>query len=279
MKGEANSRRLQPGILLIAYHFPPSAAVGGTRMASFARCLVPLGWNPHVLTIRDEDVELLDPQRLQVLEGVTIHNARVLPSIERMYAAVKTRLTGRAKDAPTAGESVDTAAGSHARETVTRRIKRYILSFLALPDWERGWMIPATLAAIRRVRRDGIPWIMTSCPPYSVHLIGLAVRRLTGARWVADFRDPWMTAERKQLYPTSAWSLRLDEWMERQVVDRADIIVFNVRRLRDAYAERYSHQPRDKFVFLPNGISAFGPLDATPVAKYDTFTIAYTGSL
>jgi hypothetical protein len=72
----ADSRR----ILLISYHFPPSAAVGGQRIANFARYLSRCGWHPNVLTIRVEDVERLDPGRLGSVDGVEVSKARVLPT-------------------------------------------------------------------------------------------------------------------------------------------------------------------------------------------------------
>ena len=43
-----NSRK----ILLISYHFPPSTAVGGQRITSFATNLPKLGWQISVLTLK-----------------------------------------------------------------------------------------------------------------------------------------------------------------------------------------------------------------------------------
>ena len=44
-------------------------------------------------------------------------------------------------------------------------------------------------AAIRIARREGIDVVLTTSPPSSVHLVGAAVKRATGARWIADLRD------------------------------------------------------------------------------------------
>lgn len=41
-------------ILLISYHFPPSLAVGGFRIAGFAEKLPLYGWDPYVLTIKEK---------------------------------------------------------------------------------------------------------------------------------------------------------------------------------------------------------------------------------
>ena len=49
--------------------------------------------------------------------------------------------------------------------------------------------LTAIPAAIRIVREEGIDVVVTTSPPPSVHLIGAAVKRATGVRWVADLRD------------------------------------------------------------------------------------------
>ncbi len=268
-------------ILLIAYHFPPSAEVGGTRMANFARWLPAAGWEPFVLTIRDAHVQRMDPGRLRDLQGVAIEKVGVLPTLAQWYGAIKARLAGPAKDTPRseAGFNMRSGADRYRGEKLSGKLKRYLLAFLSLPDFERGWMLPAIVAAVRQLRRLGIGWIMTSCPPYSGHLVGLVVKMIAGVRWVADFRDPWMTGGSKRAYPTCAASLRIDAWLERRVVEKADLLLFNVERLRNAYRERYAHVPREKFVFVPNGIAPGALAQAGQAAKYERFTLSYTGSL
>jgi glycosyltransferase involved in cell wall biosynthesis len=58
-----------------------------------------------------------------------------------------------------------------------------------VPDENVTWNLTAIPAAIRIVRREQIDVVITTSPPTSVHLIGAAVRRATGARWIADLRD------------------------------------------------------------------------------------------
>jgi glycosyltransferase involved in cell wall biosynthesis len=268
-------------ILLITYHFPPSSAVGGMRMANFAKWLSSFGWEPYVMTIKDKDIEYLDAERLRDVEGIKIHKVGVLPTVVAMYAAVKNRLFGPPKSASRSETWLSPLAGtdpSH-RESLSRKIKRYILSFILFPDLERGWIISATFAAIRQIRRHRIEWMVTSCPPYSVHLIGLATKIVTGTRWVADFRDPWITIGSKRNYPTCALSIRLESWLEKKVREKADLILFNVERLKNAYRERYAYLPGEKFVFIPNGIAPRVLSERAPVTKYETFTLSYTGTL
>jgi glycosyltransferase involved in cell wall biosynthesis len=273
-------RTVRNRILLIAYHFPPSAEVGGTRMANFARWLPSSGWEPFVVTVRDEHVEAKDPDRLRGLDGVAIEKAGVSPTVLDWYGALKARLAGPGRDSPQPGVPFDarTGADRYRGEVLSRKLKRYLLSFLIFPDYQRGWIVSGIRAAIRQVRCHGIPWVMTSCPPYSGHLIGLAVKMIAGVRWIADFRDPWMTAGWKRTYPTCALSMRIEAWLERKVIEKADLVLFNAERLRNAYRERYTHVPAEKFVFIPNGIAPNALEETAEAAKYPRFTLSYTGS-
>jgi hypothetical protein len=262
-------------VLFIAYHFPPSAAVGGQRIARLAAAVREHEWRPEVLTIADKDVEAIDRGRLKDVEGIRIHKARVLPTLLGLVTMAWNQLK-RGRSGASTG-SASTAAPALQGGARQGGLRRFVMSLLVLPDGERGWLIPATLRAVRIIRRERIAWFMTSCPPYSVHLVGLAVKMLTGARWAADFRDPWMTTGSKRLYPTSPLSLRIEQWLERKVVENADLVVFNVDRLRHAYRQRYGHVDPDKFVFVPNGLVR--RLPEQPATKYDVFTISYTGAL
>jgi hypothetical protein len=56
-------------------------------------------------------------------------------------------------------------------------------------------------------------------------------------------------------------------------------VTFNVERLRNAYRERYTHVPAERFVFIPNGIAPGALYESGETRKYERFTVSYTGSL
>ena len=66
---------------------------------------------------------------------------------------------------------------------------------------------------------------LTTSPPGSVHLVGAAVQRATGARWVADLRDP-LVANQHRRADTAATRARqaTNERLARLVARRADAI-------------------------------------------------------
>jgi glycosyltransferase involved in cell wall biosynthesis len=268
-------------ILFISYHFPPSASVGGQRMVNFASCLAQMGHQAHVLTIREQDIEQIDRGRLAGLDSLTVHRTAVRPTALKRLASVKMglrRWLGRPQPGAPAPADPFAQSGRSGRESTSHRLRRYALSFVVLPDFERGWIRSAAWKAIRLIRAERLDWFVTSCPPYSAHVVGLIVKLATGTRWVADFRDPWMTTGSKRLYPTSAASLTIERWLEKKVMEKADLVVFNVERLRNAYRERYAHVPAEKFLFIPNGI-AVRSQSAGPSSKYERFTLSYTGAM
>jgi glycosyltransferase involved in cell wall biosynthesis len=271
-------------ILIISYHFPPSQAVGGLRAANFARFLPSSGWQPSVLTIKDKYVDNKDNERLQGLESIIIYKTNKLPKMMELYSLVKSsvkmivkRTQNRADGSPASGTGEDEGETS---ESTLQRLKRYYASlFLALPDYEKNWILPAAIKAVREIRRNKIDCILTSCPPYSVHLVGLLAHMATGVKWIADFRDPWYVASKKRMYPTCPLSRKIESLLERQVMKRASLVLCNTERLRDTLESAYSKVKKNGFVYIPNGISTdiFSGLNNLP--KYEKFTLTYTGSL
>jgi hypothetical protein len=271
-------------ILLISYHFPPSTEVGGLRAANFVRQLPRSGWDPSVLTLKDRYLEKVDPEKLKYVGPVKIAKAGRMPTLSPVYLGMK-RIAQRLfrRSNPTGSRS-----GSRARpgipsgrmaETVARKLRRFILSFLSLPDEQRNWVWPAVFQAIRLIRRDKIDCILTSSPPYSVHLVGWLLKCLTGVRWIADFRDPWMTGGSKRMYVTCAASLKIERWLEWMVVQKADLVVANTAMLCEAFKKAYGSRLPDRFISITNGFDGEFFASFGHVEKEKVFTIIYTGTL
>ena len=75
---------------------------------------------------------------------------------------------------------------------------------LLLPDASVTWNLTAIPAAIRIARREGIDAVITTSPPPSVHFVGAAVQSATGARWIADLRDPLVANQHRRDDTTAA---------------------------------------------------------------------------
>lgn len=172
-------------------------------------------------------------------------------------------------------------------EKIYRKLRRYILSFLSLPDTDRNWVLPASIKAIRLVRKMKIDCILTSGPPHSVHLTGWIVKKMTGVRWVADFRDPWVTTKAIREYVMRCEiSDRMNQWMEKKAIVTADLVVTSTKPLREALKRRYRYAfnnkhdiSYDKFVHIPNGFDVEYFSKYNDMRKYKEFTLTHTGSM
>jgi glycosyltransferase involved in cell wall biosynthesis len=240
-------------ILLVSLYFPPAGGGGVQRPLKFATHLPALGIETHVLAPDDpkwvhRDEDLRPPTQAWV------HRVRFLGPGGRRPAE---ELHGRE-----GLERVSTQAGLLARR-------------LLVPDASVSWVLTATPAAVRIVRREKIDAVITTSPPGSVHLIGAAVKRATGARWIADLRDS-LVAHPHRRSDTRATRLkeRSSESVARLVAKSADAVVC----VSDAIAEeaRGLH-PRGRVVTIANGcdFDDFAGLEYRPAQR---FRITHTGS-
>ena len=114
-------------------------------------------------------------------------------------------------------------AGS--RSSLLGRFVRWVRGNVFVPDARICWVKPTTKKLLRKLKRNPVDLIVTTGPPHSVHLIGLALKRATGLPWMADFRDPWSTMDYLSDFQLSRRTKKAIQDMERKVVDVADRIV------------------------------------------------------
>jgi glycosyltransferase involved in cell wall biosynthesis len=133
---------------------------------------------------------------------------------------------------------------------------------LLVPDENVPWSTFALPVAIRLVRREGIDVVLTTSPPPSLHLLGAAVKRATGAAWVADLRDPLTSHPHRRGYESQL--ARLKETavggVTRIVASQANAIV----AASDAIAEEMRRvEPKGNVVTIANGcdFDDFGGLE------------------
>ena len=272
-------------ILLIAYHFPPSIAVGGHRAAGFARHLADFGWPPHVLTIRECLIEKKDPETLAGFNNVPIYRTGTIPDVSDAYLKLKVMYHSvKDRRKVSRNELNEIFALSHSTGSTTSnkrtKFKDYILSLLVtMPDKERNWVIPAAVRAAQLIKKNRFCCILTSSPPYSVHVIGYIIKILFNVGWVADFRDPWMTPLGKKLYPTTSLSIAIESKIEKKFIETADLVICNTEALKTEMVKKYKRLPERKFVYLPNGFDEAAFKIRSKKEKYEKFTICYTGTL
>ena len=171
-------------VLIVAYLFPPTSTIGGgvVRALKFTKYLPQYGWRPVILTVRHSFLRE---------DRSTLSDIPPEATVVRTLQLDPRYLTRRA-----AGTAVvDGPSAVKWRQRLTR---------LCIPDPQIGWFPFAVPKALATISRERIDAVFTTAPPFTDHLIGLALRKLTGLPWVADFRDPWVAAGRDAADTTRA---------------------------------------------------------------------------
>lgn len=239
--------------LIVSFYFPPAGGGGVQRPLKFATHLPELGIETHVLAPDDPKWVHTD-EELQPPTQAWIHRARNLSPDGRLPADELHRATAAAR-----------------LLVQTKLFGRRLL----VPDENVMWTLTAVPAAVRIVREEGIDVVLTTSPPGSVHLVGAAVQRLTGVRWVADLRDSLLAHPHRR---ADSAALKAKEHMRRAVARlvarRADAIVTAAAAITE---ETRSLSPRAAVTTITNGcdFDDFRGIEHRPSQR---FRITHTGS-
>jgi len=163
-------------VLLVTMYFPPAGGGGVQRPLKLAQYLPALGIETHVLAPEDPKWVHRDPE-LRVPTQAWIHRTR--------YVGPRARKPAEELRAADGFERALVQAQVTARR-------------LLVPDASVTWNLTAIPAALKIVRQEEIDVVITTSPPGSVHFVGAAVKRATGARWVADLRDPLVANQQRR---------------------------------------------------------------------------------
>jgi glycosyltransferase involved in cell wall biosynthesis len=240
-------------VLLVSFYFPPAGGGGVQRPLKLAQYLPALGIETHVLAPddprwmhRDEDA--------RVPTQAWVHRARYL--------------------GPPGGKTADVLRGKEGLARVATQAQ-LLGRRLLVPDENVTWNLTAIPAAIRLVREHEIDVVITTSPPPSVHLIGAAVQKATGAKWIADLRDSLVAHVHRRADSAAARAkLRLHGQVARIVASRADAISC----VADFIAEEIrALEPKGRVETIPNGCD-FDDVAGLDYVRGERMRITHTGS-
>jgi hypothetical protein len=236
-------------ILLVAPISPPATLSAAHRVAGMTRYLARLGHEVVVLTSTVSG------------SGPVSGAARTIRTRDLMVSPLNWRRTNFEAVTGTNDATYDATPSA--------------LASVVVPDLELVGWLPFAMPRAAGLARD-IDCVITSSPPHSCHLIGLALQ-LRGIPWVADFRDGWRFEPTRPRFPF-ATQRALDAALERLVVRRADVVVGVTPPITDDLRDRLGADA----VTITNG---FDPDEGGPVAGWepplspDRHSLVYTGSL
>lgn len=256
-------------LLVLTYYWPPSGGAGVQRCLKWVKYLGEFGVEATVVTV--DAAQATYPVRDASLEAEVPAGVRVIRTPTSEPFESYKRLTGRA--VPYGGFA------NEGRPGLVQQALRFVRGNLFIPDPRRGWNRHA-LAAVEQLLAAGETFdaVLTSSPPHSTQLIGLALQQRHGLRWLADMRDPWTDIYYyKDLHhtPLAAW---LDARYERRVLTRADAVLVTSPETERLFRAKLPGLAAGKIHVLPNGYDApdFRQPSRPPT---DCFRLTHTGTI
>ncbi len=272
-------------VLFVSYSFPPSMEMGAYSCAQITRYLPLYGWEPVALTVREKYIDDLylsrDGSSRSRCPDLVIRT-RKLPYPLDIYRRFKSLVRGRGSRVEDRGSSAGPAVRSSPLD-----LRGLLLSLLSLPDIHNGWLIPAVAAGLRAIKRTGASAICSSAPYFTSHLVGYWLALLTGAPWVAHFRDPWITGLHEERRPNKL-CFTINRALERMTVSRADAVVCVTEEHAALMRAAYDQMPASKFAVVMNGfdglewqeaIESLSQSEKSAAGEQRKFRITYAGNL
>jgi glycosyltransferase involved in cell wall biosynthesis len=248
-------------VLLIG-PYPPDGGVGCERILKFQKYLPEFGYQPYILTFGSDQALANDELKgvFRAFEPRQLYRPLVLSWRKSSYQKQSVYRGGLLDDTPVAG------------------LRQWILDRWIIPDSRIGGLLPAIVLGHKVIRTKNVKVIFSSSLPETSHLVALALKLLTGVRWVADFRDGWIFESLKPALRRPTLRLAIEKFLERSVISRADAVVSVTQPTTDYFAATYPSGK--KYHTISNG---YDPVDwqDLPLVEKDKskFTLVYTGTL
>ena len=244
---------------MLAHHFPPAGGSGSNRALAFTRYLPEYGWQPTVITpgaawAANRDEELLQ----EVPEGVRVVRTRSWEPAPARSPQTVTRETANRTSQPTPAT-----------------LKSHLGHLKRFPDAHAGWL-PFALAAARRQPYDVA---YSSSGPFTSHVLGLILRRITRKPWVAELRDGWYRWNRAIFPDYPAWRDGLERRLEAAAIRSADRVILVTDRMAEAFRRQYADLPAAHFGVVSNGFDPLQFAQPAPPEAQGGWHVLHAGAL
>lgn len=227
-----------------------------------SRYLKSFGWDPVIYTPENPSFGIIDESLYKdVLPEIEVIKLPIWEPYQ-LFAGIKGK------------KGMITASDIRIREkkSVLDKIFLWARANLFIPDPRVFWVKPSAKFLPGIIKSNGIDAVITTGPPHSLHLIGRELKKKTGIKWIADFRDPWTKWDLYEEFPMAFWVRRKQKNLERKVLKEADEVFTNNDFVRNQFEEIAGRQVK----VISNG---YDEADFRDFQKKDTdiFTIRHVG--
>ena len=203
-------------VLIVTYYFPPAGGPGVQRWLKFVKYLPDFQYEPIVYVPQNPTYPIVDKGLLaEVSDQLTLLKQPIWEPYGLASFFSKKKIN-------------KISAGiipSNKKQSLLEKIALFVRGNLFIPDARVFWVKPSVAYLQDYCLSNQIDTIITTGPPHSLHLIGLALQQQMGLKWVADFRDPWTTIGYHKALKLLPWAQRKHKRLEQQVLQSADAII------------------------------------------------------
>ncbi len=250
-------------VLIITYYWPPSGGPGVQRWLKFVKYLPEFDIEPIVYIPENPNYPLLDEALTrEVSDTVTIIKQPIFEpyKIASLFSKTKTK-------------SIASGLINAKKQSVVEKLLLYIRGNFFIPDARKFWVKPSVNYLRKYIETHQIETIITTGPPHSLHLIGLALKEQLPIKWYADFRDPWTTIGYHHKMKLTKASQKKHQLLEREVLQKANHVITTSETTKQEFS-RLTKQP---ITVITNGYDDRSI--TTPVILDSKFSLAHIGSL
>lgn len=253
----------QKKILVISYYWPPAGGPGVQRWLKFVKYLPDFGWTPTVFIPENPSYPILD----ETLIGEISPETEIISSkIWEPYQVAE--WFGKKNKKYKAGQ-FDVGENQDWKS----KLSIWIRGNFFIPDARVFWVKPSVAKLTPLLKEEKYDAVVTTGPPHSVHLIGLALKRkFPEINWIADFRDPWTEISYYKHLKLTAAADKKHRSLEKEVLKAADIT------LATSYTDAANFSASGANAFcITNGFDGAGRQGEKK--RNGKFTLAYIGVL
>ena len=209
-------------VLILTYYFPPAGGSGVQRWLKFVKYLPELGIEPIVYTVDNPNYPLLDESLTdEIPNGITVLKQPIFEpnNILSIFG----------------NKNKQSAGFLNPNPSKIGKVLQYIRANYFIPDARKYWIKPSVNYLEKYLENNKVDAIITTGPPHSIHLIGLALKNKLGINWIADFRDPWTDIDYFHQLPLTNKAKSTHFQLEKEVVNKADKVIVVGKTMQENY--------------------------------------------
>ncbi|TQI70668.1 glycosyl transferase family 4 [Gramella sp. Hel_I_59] len=248
--------------LIVTYYWPPAGGPGVQRWLKFVTYLRDFDIEPVVYIPENPGYPLLDKSLVdEIPTGIRILKQPIFEPYKVAEIFSK-------------GDSKTISSGIIAKEqeqSAIQKLMLFVRGNFFIPDARKFWIKPSVRYLKLVLEKEMFDVLITTGPPHSLHLIGLALQKSVGIKWIADFRDPWTEIGYHKKLKLTQSSRQKHLNLESEVLNKADHIITTSHTTKAEFESKTTRPIR----VITNG---FDKLQEEPITS-DYFEISHIGSL